>query len=94
MTKKKFIGFLNEVLSGHGKPPVSKSELDQVLKLYPASENPIENHKTAAEFLGDETFVCGTRLMLRAAAKYAKAAYMYHFDIPTAGVVLHASELP
>ena len=53
MTKKKFFSFLNEVLSGHGKPPVSKAELDQVLKLYPASENPIENHKTAAEFLGD-----------------------------------------
>ena len=72
--------------------------------MYPEA-GAVANHKTAASFAGDITFVCGTRTLLRrirqhvdaesgSASASASQTYMYHFDVPTAGVVLHAAEIP
>jgi carboxylesterase type B len=93
LSKEAYVALLTEVLYGHGKP-FNQTQLNLVLKQYPPTTNGLANHKLAASFLGDVTFVCGSRYLLETVDAYSKTpGYAYHFDIPTAGEVLHASEI-
>jgi carboxylesterase type B len=62
--------------------------------MYPEG-NAIQNHKTACQIASDATFVCGARDMAQMASTYGtKGGWLYHFDIPIDGLVLHGSEIP
>jgi carboxylesterase type B len=92
LNNEEYEKFIREVLFGHGRP-YNQTQFDMVLKQYPEG-SAIKNHKTAAQLAGDITFICGARDIVQMASTYGKGGYLYHFDIPTAGVVLHASEIP
>jgi para-nitrobenzyl esterase len=92
MTAEQYTTFATEVLFGHGKP-FNQTQLDAVMKQYPPT--PPNSRPAAVAMVGDLTFVCGTRYLARVATAYASAPpRIYHFNVPTAGLVLHASELP
>ena len=93
--KGQYRKFVQEVLYGHGRP-FNESEFNAVFEVYPPQIFG-DNHQMASAVVGDVTFICGTRYMVRMASTYsARKPFLYRFNVPyEAGpLVLHGSELP
>lgn len=85
--------------AGHQR---SAADVQKVVDFYPPASGPgVDNRALAADAVGDNTFICGTRLALRLLSTYGEQAYLYHFNqrakanlMPKELGVYHGSELP
>ena len=107
-TPDQYDAFIRATLNNHGKRPMNDSALASVRALYPCDAPATDCASAAADLTADHSFVCGTRLAVRAAAAAGgggngkrRRAFLYHFDYrspndpaPASFGVYPTSELP